>query len=92
MEAIQERAVTPLQTIRIHPPGTQVNEEVQFQPEIAWDRRIATHQCLNTIADVGLQEHDAPITGATRELHEELQIKTRSHFSNRRLGDGTTQT
>ncbi|RWV90986.1 hypothetical protein GW17_00046764 [Ensete ventricosum] len=46
---------------------------------IAWDRRIATHQRPDTVADAGLQEHGAPSIGTTRKPYEELQIRTQSH-------------
>ncbi|RWW60108.1 hypothetical protein BHE74_00032910 [Ensete ventricosum] len=53
-------------------PDISTDEEVQVQLMIAWDHKIVTHHRLDTTADVGLQEHDAPSTGVTRKPHDEL--------------------
>ncbi|RRT56389.1 hypothetical protein B296_00034629 [Ensete ventricosum] len=57
---------------QIRPPDILTDEEAQFQLKIAWDRKIAMRHCLDTTADAGPQEHDAPTIGATSEPHEEL--------------------
>ncbi|RRT69341.1 hypothetical protein B296_00037515 [Ensete ventricosum] len=43
---------------------------------IVWDRRIMTHHRLVTTTDTGPQELNIPTIRATKEPHEELQIKT----------------
>ncbi|RZR99884.1 hypothetical protein BHM03_00029515 [Ensete ventricosum] len=63
---------------QIHSPDTQVDEEAQFQLEIAWHRKITTHHHPDTTTNEEIQDktgpwdRDAPTTDATRKPHDKL--------------------
>ncbi|RWV96227.1 hypothetical protein GW17_00041079 [Ensete ventricosum] len=79
-EAVLRLNGCPLQ---IHSPDTRLDEEAQFQLEIARHRKIMTHHYLDTTIDEEIQDkarpwdRDAPTMDATRKPHDKLQTRTR---------------
>ncbi|RWW58070.1 hypothetical protein BHE74_00035096 [Ensete ventricosum] len=70
-------------SVQIHSPDTRLDEEAQFQLEIARHRKIMTHHYLDTTIDEEIQDkarpwdRDAPTMDATRKPHDKLQTRTR---------------
>ncbi|RZS09014.1 hypothetical protein BHM03_00040047 [Ensete ventricosum] len=70
---------------QIHPLDIPIDEEVEVQLMITWDRRIVMHHRLNTTTpdgeiqdNTGPSDHIAPTVDTIRKLQGELQIETQS--------------